>query len=82
MRTYERGVGPTLGCGSAALSVFILTHKLNGTKKATIQQPGGTVTLRIENQRISMHGKLPGCRICHIMLKTSNLSGDHFRLNS
>ena len=55
MRTYERGVGPTLGCGSAALSVFMLTHKRNGTKKATIQQPGGTVTLRIENQRISMH---------------------------
>ena len=55
MRTHERGAGLTLGCGSAALSVFMLMHKHKGTKEATIKQPGGTVTLHIDGQRISMH---------------------------
>lgn len=56
MKTHERGVGLTLGCGSAALAVF--AHQLQQHPKhqaITIKQPGGTVVFEKKQENFYMH---------------------------
>ena len=56
MQTHERGVGLTLGCGSAALAVF--AHQLQQHSKhqaITIKQPGGTVVFEKKQENFYMH---------------------------
>ena len=46
MRTWERGTGPTLACGSGAVAVFAVAHRLGLVGKvADVRMPGGTVRL-------------------------------------
>ena len=46
MRTWERGTGPTLACGSGAVAVFAVAHRLGLVGKAAdVRMPGGTVRL-------------------------------------
>lgn len=44
MRTYERGVGLTLSCGSAALAVLRATHTHSSSSLLQLKQPGGTIS--------------------------------------
>ena len=55
MRTHERGAGLTLGCGSAALSIFFLEKNTTPSlQKLNIKQPGGTTTLEHIDNHIYM----------------------------
>lgn len=46
IRTWERGVGPTLGCGSGACAALVAAnlHGLAGTS-ASVRSPGGTLQI-------------------------------------
>ena len=47
MRSWERGTGPTLACGSGAVAVFAVARRLGVVRAAgDVRMPGGTVTLR------------------------------------
>ena len=48
VRTYERGSGETLACGSAASAVSSILFKRGNINKATIQFKGGTLYTRID----------------------------------
>ena len=42
LRVYERGVGPTMACGSGACAAVIATHhQLNSNGQTRVSQPGG-----------------------------------------
>ncbi|WP_370931431.1 diaminopimelate epimerase [Bartonella sp. DGB1] len=44
IRTWERGAGLTLACGSAACATTILSHKIKNTSnKLKVSMPGGTL---------------------------------------
>jgi diaminopimelate epimerase len=56
---YERGCGPTLACGSAAMAVLVagvLEERM--AREAQVTLPGGTLTIgwREKDNRISMRG--------------------------
>lgn len=47
MRTWERGTGPTLACGSGAVAVFAAARRWGRVDgEATVSMPGGDVRLR------------------------------------
>jgi diaminopimelate epimerase len=47
MRSWERGTGPTLACGSGAVAVFAVAHRLGAVgTESDVRMPGGTVALR------------------------------------
>ncbi|MBV6657866.1 MAG: diaminopimelate epimerase [Devosiaceae bacterium] len=47
MRTWERGAGLTLACGSAACAAAVCAARLRRTERTvTIHQPGGTLQIR------------------------------------
>jgi diaminopimelate epimerase len=47
MRSWERGSGATLACGSGAVGAFAVARRLEAVPaEATVRMPGGTVTLR------------------------------------
>ena len=51
MKTYERGAGLTLACGSAGLALFLTENGTNETSyRYTIKQPGGTVYFSISEK--------------------------------
>lgn len=51
MKTYERGAGLTLACGSAGLALFLTEHGMSETKSPyAITQPGGTVYFSISKK--------------------------------
>lgn len=55
LRTYERGAGMTLACGSGACASFAVARQLGlAAKQITMQMTGGTAKLREENQSIFM----------------------------
>ena len=58
LRTWERGVGATLACGSGACASFYFLHTQGFVnKKAVIKQPGGEVVISIEGENIIMAGE-------------------------
>ena len=45
-RTWERGAGETLACGSGACAVTVVAHLLGYIhEKASVQEPGGTLEI-------------------------------------
>lgn len=57
LRTWERGVGATLACGSGACaSFYFLYSKGLIDKEASVKQPGGKVIISIKNGDILMAG--------------------------
>jgi diaminopimelate epimerase len=61
LRVYERGVGPTLSCGSAASAAFAYLKKegLWTQNSATMQLPGGKVQVRCENLSAPLYLQAP-----------------------
>lgn len=52
---YERGVGPTLACGTGACAVYAqLAQSLQ--LSGWVHLPGGWLKMRLEGQRIFMNG--------------------------
>ena len=59
-KTWERGVGKTLSCGTAACATLVaaVVHEL-AEPKAVIEQPGGKLTIEwLESGEIIMTGKV------------------------
>lgn len=58
LRTWERGVGETLACGTGACASFALLKAKNIiNNKARIKQAGGDLVISIENDNIIMAGE-------------------------
>lgn len=58
LRTWERGAGATLACGSGACASFYLLHKTGLIEgKAVIRQAGGDLNLSLVNEEILMAGE-------------------------
>ena len=58
-RTFERGSGETLSCGSGACAAFIASRANQGIKTTAplkIELRGGTLILSLEGNRIKMQG--------------------------
>ncbi|MEM8665678.1 MAG: diaminopimelate epimerase, partial [Pseudomonadota bacterium] len=56
-RVFERGVGPTRACGTAACAIGALTHHLGMTgPQVTVELPGGPLDIEIKAGRIIMTG--------------------------
>ena len=71
MRTFERGVGLTYSCGSAALAVYRTLEAQHPTSKTqSITQPGGTVTFSplANSEQIMYRGKCQYVAMCHYRL--------------
>ncbi|WP_108662378.1 diaminopimelate epimerase [Acuticoccus kandeliae] len=56
-RVWERGVGPTLACGTAACAIAAVGHRL-GLLEAVVDVtlPGGTLSIDVSGGRIVMSG--------------------------
>ena len=58
LRTWERGVGSTLSCGSGACASFALLYSKGLiNKQVVIRQAGGNLQISIENGHILMAGE-------------------------
>ena len=67
VRTWERGCGYTLGCGTGMTAAAIISNKLGHTSKiVNVNSEGGTVTISIE-ESIYMTG--PAVKICEGILE-------------
>jgi diaminopimelate epimerase len=58
MRTWERGAGLTLACGSAACATLVCAARRGLTgRKATVNVPGGDLVIEwLDNDRVMMSG--------------------------
>ena len=57
IKTYERGVGWTLSCGTGSSASQYLSYKLNLTDKASnIKVPGGELFVTVENEEVLLKG--------------------------
>lgn len=58
LRTWERGAGATLACGTGACASFALLNSKNIINNiATVKQAGGDLVIAIENDQIMMAGE-------------------------
>lgn len=58
LRTFERGAGATLACGTGACATFACLYKKGLVdSKITIRQLGGDLNLSIQNEQIFMAGQ-------------------------
>lgn len=63
VKTYERGVGKTLSCGTGSAAAAIITSLLgHTTKNVNVQVPGGTLTIEQKQKGTYMTG--PAQLIC------------------
>ena len=54
---WERGVGPTRACGTAACAIGALAHRLGRTgPRVTVELPGGPLAIDVTSGRIVMEG--------------------------
>ncbi len=54
---WERGVGPTRACGTAACAIGALAHRLGRTgPRVTVELPGGPLAIDVSSGRIVMEG--------------------------
>lgn len=57
VKTWERGVGKTLACGTGSSSSVLITSRLRKTAEAVhVRLPGGNMIIRIRDGRILMEG--------------------------
>ena len=57
VKTWERGVGKTLACGTGSSSAALITSRLKETReKIRVTVPGGELTIRIEGDCVYMEG--------------------------
>ena len=70
LRTWERGVGPTMACGTGACAALVAAHLLGlSHRKAQVSLPGGTLTIdwRHDNH-IFMTGPAQRTFVGHVVL--------------
>jgi diaminopimelate epimerase len=54
---YERGVGPTLACGSGSVAAVLASHALGRTgEMVTVHNPGGSLGVRLEEGEAWLSG--------------------------
>lgn len=56
MRTWERGVGATRSCASAAMAGAFVLHALEGRKHLRVTQPGGCLDVDRTNEELRLRG--------------------------
>jgi diaminopimelate epimerase len=57
VKTWERGAGPTLACGTGSCACVIASHKLGFTDaKVEVQVPGGKLLIQIREDGVLMTG--------------------------
>ncbi len=68
VRTWERGVGKTLACGTGSSSAALITSRLKETEeKIHVKVPGGELVIRIEGDTVYMEG--PAEKVAEIEIK-------------
>lgn len=62
VRTYERGVGPTLACGTGVVASSVIAHKLKQMgNKIAVETLGGPLSVEITPDTLYLMG--PVCRV-------------------
>jgi len=57
VKTWERGAGPTLACGTGSCASVVAANKLGYTgKKVTVKVPGGVLNIEIVKEEVLMEG--------------------------
>lgn len=57
VKTWERGAGPTLACGTGSCASVVAANRLGYIdKKAEVQVPGGVITVEIAKDEVLMEG--------------------------
>ncbi|CAB1242338.1 diaminopimelate epimerase [Clostridium sp. MT-14] len=57
VKTWERGAGPTLACGTGSCACVVAANKLNFTdKKVKVTVPGGNILVEIRGNNVFMTG--------------------------
>lgn len=57
VKTWERGVGKTLACGTGSSSSAIISHRLKNTDcKVHVSTPGGKLIITIEKDKVFLEG--------------------------
>ncbi len=57
VKTWERGAGPTLACGTGSCASVVAASRLGYIdKKVEVQVPGGVLTVEIVNDKVLMTG--------------------------
>ena len=57
VKTWERGAGPTLACGTGSCAAVVAANRLGYTEgKVKVQVPGGTLNIEIVNGEVLMEG--------------------------
>lgn len=57
VKTWERGAGPTLACGTGCCASVVAANKLGFTgKKVLVKAPGGELIIEIKDNRVFMTG--------------------------
>ena len=57
VKTWERGVGKTLACGTGSSSAALITSRLKETEESIhVTVPGGELVIRIEGDTVYMEG--------------------------
>ncbi|MEY8762304.1 MULTISPECIES: diaminopimelate epimerase [Clostridium] len=62
VKTWERGAGPTLACGTGSCACVAAANKLNLTgKKVKVKVPGGNIWVEIKGRSVFMTGPAEIC---------------------
>ncbi|MBU3180134.1 diaminopimelate epimerase [Clostridium psychrophilum] len=57
VKTWERGAGPTLACGTGSCACVVAANRLGHTsEKVTVQVPGGVLNIEIVKDEVLMEG--------------------------
>ncbi|MBU3142253.1 diaminopimelate epimerase [Clostridium sp. CF012] len=57
VKTWERGAGPTLACGTGSCAAVVAANRLGYIdEKVEVQVPGGVLTIEIVNDEVLMEG--------------------------
>lgn len=57
VKTWERGAGPTLACGTGSCAAVVMANKLNlANKKVKVNIPGGSLIIELKEDGVYMTG--------------------------